>query len=107
MINEAERFKRFDELQSGTMDARHMLESFAFNIKEILHDDSIANNISETDHSKVSRKTEEIIRWLQDHPSANINECKRLQVELEEIAGPIMAKMYGTGEISVAFSLYN
>ena len=102
MVKEAEQFKEDDERKKEEVESRNGLESYAYQVKQTLDDDKLKNSFTEEDRSNITNKSDEIISWLDNNLSANIEELKEKQKELENVFNPIMQRVYqnSTGEMS-------
>lgn len=96
MVEEAERFKQDDENHRETVEARNGLENYAYNLKNSLTDEKLADKFSEDDKKTLLDKVEENISWLDANHDATKESCQERQKELESLANPIMQKVYGS-----------
>merc|ERR1719384_2241576 len=78
--------------------AKNGLESFAYQVRNACDDPKMKDLISEDDKTKVIAKVDEIVKWVDDNPSAETEEFEAKQKELEEIWKPIMMAAYSQGE---------
>merc|ERR1712012_365455 len=60
-------------------------------------DDKLKSKISESDLKTIS-KCEETIKWLDQNQSAEVDEFKHKQSEIEGICNPIVSKLYQQGQ---------
>uniref|UniRef100_A0A7S4L3Y3 Endoplasmic reticulum chaperone BIP n=1 Tax=Guillardia theta TaxID=55529 RepID=A0A7S4L3Y3_GUITH len=97
MVREAERFKEEDERQRKKVEARNALENYAYSLKNTLNDDKVAGKIDESDKSSLTAKIEETISWLEANHGAAPEEYEAKQKALEQVAMPIMTKLYSAG----------
>ncbi len=96
MVEEAERFKQDDENHRETVEAKNGLENYAYNLKNSLTDEKLADKFSEDDKKTLLDKVEENISWLDANHDATKESCQERQKELESLANPIMQKVYGS-----------
>jgi len=94
MVNDAEKFKADDEKQKERISAKNGLESYCFNMKSTLEDETMKGKITEDDRKKISDKCEEAIKWLDVNQLGEVDEFKDKQKEVEAICNPIIAKLY-------------
>jgi len=94
MVNEAEKYKAQDEEQKERISAKNHLESYAFQMKSTMEDEKLKDKISEEDKKAVLDKCKEVIDWLDMNQSATKEEFEHQQKEIENIANPIMTKLY-------------
>lgn len=59
-----------------------------------MKDEKIKTALSEDDRNKVEKAVDEVIQWLDSHSSAEAEDYKNKQKELEAVFHPIMTKMY-------------
>ena len=97
MVKEAERFKEQDERQRKRADARNSLENYAYSLKNSLGEDKVAGKLSEDDKKAVDAKVAETIAWLESNSNAEAEEFEARQKALEQVAMPIMTKLYSAG----------
>lgn len=100
MVEESEKFKADDEKQKERIDAKNGLESYCFNIKSNIEDSKLKEKIPETDRNMVFDKCNETIAWLERNQTADVEEFKYKQKELETIFNPIITKLYSNNESS-------
>jgi len=98
MVNDAEKFKAEDDQQKERISAKNGLESYCFNMKSTVEDDKLKGKISESDLKTISDKCEETIKWLDQNQSAEVDEFKHKQSEIEGICNPIVSKLYQQGQ---------
>merc|ERR1712172_466180 len=98
MVADAEKFKAEDDQQKERISAKNGLESYCFNMKSTVEDDKFKGKISESDLKTISEKCQETIGWLDQNQTAEIDEYKHKQKEIEGICNPIISKLYQQGE---------
>jgi len=98
MVQDSEKFKAEDEKQKERIDAKNQLESYCFNIKSTLDDDKLSEKISAQDKSSCLAKCNETISWLDKNQTAETEEFKQKQKELENVFSPITQKLYSNGQ---------
>lgn len=94
MVNDAEKYKAEDEKNRGRIEAKNSLESYLYSLKNSLRDETIQSKISPEDLAKLNGKIEESSKWLDSNTMAEKDEFEHQQKELENVAAPIMAKLY-------------
>ena len=95
MVNESEKFKADDEKQKERIDAKNGLESYCFNMKSTIEDSNIKEKIDESERKMIVDRCNETVSWLERNQTAEVEEFKDKQKELEAIFNPIMKKLYG------------
>merc|ERR1719322_1766450 len=98
MVADAEKFKAEDEKQKEKISAKNGLESYCFNMKSTVEDDKLKDKISEADRKTITDKCSETISWLDQNQSAEVDEFKHKQSEIEGICNPIVSKLYQQGQ---------
>jgi len=94
MVADAEKFKAEDEKQKEKISAKNGLESYCFNMKSTVEDDKLKDKISEADRKTITDKCSETISWLDQNQTAEVDEYKHKQSEIEGICNPIVSKLY-------------
>merc|ERR1712178_435770 len=99
MVEEAEQFAEEDKKVKDRIDGRNGLEGYCHNLKNTLEDEEkgIADKLSEEDKEKVEEAVKETLEWLDDNQEAEKEEFEAKQKELEQIANPIIQKVYQAG----------
>jgi len=95
MVNEAEKYKAEDEAAAARIQAKNGLESYAYNLRNSITDEKLADKFDPADKSKLESSVNETISWLDASQEASKEEYEGKQKELESIANPIMQKLYG------------
>jgi len=98
MVADAEKFKAEDDQQKERISAKNGLESYCFNMKSTVEDDKFKDKISESERQTISDKCQETIGWLDQNQTAEIDEYKHKQKEIEGICNPIVSKLYQQGQ---------
>merc|ERR1711998_224431 len=95
----AEKFAEEDKKVKDRIDGRNGLECYLYNLKNTLEDEEkgIADKLSEEDKEKVEEAVKETLEWLDDNQEAEKEEFEAKQKELEQIANPIIQKVYQAG----------
>merc|ERR1712053_68588 len=85
MVDESEKFRADDEKQKERIDAKNGLESYCFNMKSTIEDSNIKEKIDESERKMIVDKCSETISWLERNQTAEVEEFKDKQKELEAI----------------------
>ena len=97
MVDDAEKFAEEDKLVKETTEAKNSLESYAYSLKRQIDDkEQLGGKISEEDKEKIQNIVDEKLEWLRDHDEATAEEFNAVRKEIEEVANPIVAKLYGS-----------
>ena len=95
MVSEAEKYKKEDEEAAARITAKNALESYAYNLRNTLQDDKLADKFDAADKSKLQTAVDETISWLDASQEGSKEEYEEKQKELEATANPIMSRLYG------------
>lgn len=82
MVNDAEQYKAEDEKQKERIGAKNNLESYCFNMKSTLEDEKLKDKIGEDDKETITKKCDEIIKWLDANQLADVDEFQDKQKEV-------------------------
>jgi len=94
MVAEAEKFAADDKKQADRVAAKNGLEGYAYQLKSTCDDEKLADKLSADDKKLIQDKASEVIEWLDNNQTAEIDEFEDKKKELESVANPIMTKMY-------------
>jgi heat shock protein 5 len=97
MVREAEEFAEQDKEVKRRIDSKNGLESYLFNLKNMLDDDSdtgVGGKISESEKEELENEINEALDWLDDNQEAEADDYEDKQKEVEAIANPIMREIY-------------
>merc|ERR1712095_214753 len=94
MVAEAEKFKEDDDKQKERIAAKNGLESYCFNMESTLDDKNISEKIPQDDKNTISEKCNEALNWLDNNQTAEVDEFKDKQKEVESVCNPIITKLY-------------
>ncbi|KAG6903224.1 Homospermidine synthase 1 [Termitomyces sp. Mi166 len=95
MVQQAEQYKAEDEAAAARIAAKNSLESYAYNLRNSITDEKLADKFDAGDKAKLEGAVNETISWLDASQEASKEEYESKQKELEGIANPIMQKLYG------------
>ncbi|RKP27843.1 heat shock protein 70 family [Syncephalis pseudoplumigaleata] len=94
MVSEAEKYKAEDEAAAARISSKNAYESYAYNLRNSLQDEKVGGKLEAADKEKLTKTVDEAINWLDDNQEADKEEYESRQKELEEVANPIMMKLY-------------
>jgi len=97
MVEEAEKHADEDKKIKSRIDARNALESYAYSLKNTVNDSEKGGKLSAEDKKALEEAVDETTSWLDDHQEAEEEEYQAKQKELENVANPIIKKIYGSG----------
>lgn len=96
MLAEAEKYREDDEKQKEKIAARNQLESYIFGCKQAV-EEAPAGKLSDSDKQQVKSKCSAAMSWLDANNLAEKEEFDHQLKELQQVCGPIMAKMHSAG----------
>jgi len=97
MVREAEQYKQDDEKQKEKIEAKNGLENYAYSLRNTVRDDKVASKLSSDDKEALNKIIDDTIHWLDANQSAEKEEYESKQKELEQVAMPIMTRLYQQG----------
>ena len=92
MVDDAEKFKKDDEELKEKIEAKNGLENYAYQLKNSVSDEKLKDKIEEGDRKTIEEKADDAISFCDGEHSKEEYESKKK--ELEDVANPIMAKLY-------------
>ena len=95
MVKEAETFKEQDDKMKEKVDAKNDLESYTYQLKSAADDEK--NTLEEEDRKTIKDKVNSVMEWLETAQSAEKEEIDSMKKDLEDVAKPIMQKLYAAG----------
>eukprot|EP00731_Ephydatia_muelleri_P022399 Em0014g990a len=99
MVKDAEKYKSQDEEHKAKIAAKNQLESYTFQLKSTMEEETVKSKLSEEDRKKVLDKVGEVSSWLDRNQTAEKGEFEDKQKELEKVCMPIMTKLYQAGGV--------
>ena len=75
-----------DEAAAARISAKNGLESYAYNLRNSLNDEKLADKFEAADKSKLETAVNEAIKWLDASQEGSKEEYEEKQKELEGIA---------------------
>ena len=97
MLQDAEDHAEEDRKLKERLDARNGLESYLFNIKNTLEDESLVDKVSAQDRKELLDSIEETLDLMEENNKADKETYEKWQKEIESIANPIMQRFYSAG----------
>jgi heat shock protein 1/8 len=91
------RYAEEDAAAAERITARNGLESYAYNLRNSLQDDKLADKWQGDDKTTLQTAVDECISWLDASSEGSKEEFEEHQKELEATANPIMSRLYGAG----------
>ena len=94
MVNEAEKYKKDDELQRERISAKNSLESYCFNMKQTIEDEKLASKITADEKKSILDACDSALKWLDSNQTAEKDEFEHKLKEVEKTCSPIITKLY-------------
>merc|ERR1712198_712453 len=94
MVEGSEKFKAEDNIQKEKIEAKNHLESYCFNIKSTLEDNSLKDKISDEERNAALEMCNETLSWSDKNQMAGTEEYKDRQNQLENSFKPVIQKLY-------------
>ena len=94
LVKEAERFKKEDDKVRERIEARNALEQYAYQVRSTMKEEKLKDKFSEEEKRKVNEKVDEVLKWCNEHPSADKYEYEGKLKEVEDVFNPIMRNVY-------------
>ncbi|KAJ6630718.1 heat shock protein 70 [Mycena sp. CBHHK59/15] len=86
MVDEAEKYKAEDEAAAARIQAKNGLESYAYNLRNSITDEKLADKFEAGDKSRLESAVNDAIKWLDASQEGSKEEYEEKQKELEAIA---------------------
>jgi len=98
MVKEAEENAEEDKKAADRVTSRNGLESYCYNLKNQLDDEKgLGGKLDADDKETVSKAVQEALDWLEGNQSADAEDFKAKQKEVEKEVNPIISKVYQAG----------
>ncbi|KXN69138.1 Cro r II [Conidiobolus coronatus NRRL 28638] len=98
MVKEAEDFADEDKLVKEKIEAKNVFENYLYSLKTQVNDKKLADKLSADDKKTILDAVNEKLDWLSEHSQTAAKEdIEEQKSEVEEIANPIISKIYGAG----------
>ena len=95
MVDDAAAFEEEDKMLKERVEARNNLESYSYSLKRQIDDkEQLGGKINDDDKESIQSIVDEKLEWLRDHEQATALEFNAIKKEIEEVANPIIAKLY-------------
>ena len=97
LVQEAERYKSEDEANRARVEAKNALENYAFQVRNSLNDEKLAEKLSEGDKKKITDAVSATTKWLDSNQQAEKEEFEEKQKVLETLVTPLFSSAGGAG----------
>eukprot|EP00850_Spirogloea_muscicola_P016355 SM000132S26870 [mRNA] locus=s132:158685:161750:- [translate_table: standard] len=95
MVQDAEKYKEEDAEARKKVEAKNQLENYVYNLRNTLRDENVAGKLDSSDRERIENAIQEALNWLERNQLADVEEFEDQQRQVENIANPIITKMYG------------
>lgn len=97
MVEEAKEREEEDRMLKERVDARNSLESYAYQIRNMLQDEEGAGSkLPDADKEEIQAAVKDVLDWLDINQTPSKEEADEKYHELEKIVQPIFTKLYGS-----------
>jgi len=76
------------------VEAKNSLEQYAYTLKQSITEEGVKDKLSDGDKKTIENACEEAIRWVESNSDATKDAFEAQRKKLEEVAMPIMSKIY-------------
>ena len=90
MCNDAEKYKEEDEAYMKKVQTMNEFEAMVYNVRSTLDDDKCT--VSDEDKTKIKEKVEEIISWIDNNKTAELEEIEAKSKEFMDACVPLYAE---------------
>merc|ERR1712205_117371 len=100
LSQEAEEFAEEDKKMKEKIDARNGLETYAYNLRNQIEDEEkLGGKLDESDKESIEDAVADALEWLEENgDDADADEINEKLKELEGVANPIVASVYGSAD---------
>jgi len=98
MVKDAERYAEEDKKAKEKVEAKNGLEQYAYTLKQSITEEGVKDKLSDGDKKTIETACEEAIRWIESHGDAPKEDFEVQKKKLEEVAMPIMSKIYADAQ---------
>ena len=100
MIDDAEKYAEEDKALKERTEARNELEQYAYSLKRQVEDkETLGGKLSDEEKEQITTIADEKLDWLKENEEADTDEFKAAKKEIEDVATPIISKLYQNGDM--------
>lgn len=96
MVADAEKFKAEDDEIREKIEAKNTLENYCFHLRTSTND--VKDKLTKEDVKVIDEKVTETLKWMEQNDSETKEVYEEKRKELENVANPIMMKLYGNDD---------
>ena len=104
MLKEAEENAESDKKERQRVEAKNQLESYLYSLRNTLDDETMKEKIVGEDREKLSASVTAALAWLEENPASEKETYDEKRKEVEDVANPILTKVYAAAGGSPAGS---
>lgn len=97
LVQEAERYKSEDEANRARVEAKNALENYAFQVRNSVNEEKLAEKLSEEDKKKINDAVTATTKWLDSNQQAEKEEFEEKQRALEALVTPVFSSAAEAG----------
>jgi L1 cell adhesion molecule like protein len=97
MVASAEQYAEEDKKRMERVEAKNDLESYMYNARNTLNEESAKAKISEDELKSTKDLIQSGMTWLEEHQEAELEEFKAEKKRIEELVRPVLMKLYAEG----------
>jgi len=94
MVASAEQYAEEDKKRMERVEAKNDLESYMYNARNTLNEESAKAKISEDELKSTKDLIQSGMTWLEEHQEAELEEFKAEKKRIEELVRPVLMKLY-------------
>lgn len=96
MVQDSEKYSEQDKLIKEKIEERNKLENYAYRLKnEVDDEEKLGGKLDDESKSKIRQAADAAIEFLDSNEDASVSDLKDQYKALLDIAGPLVAKIYG------------
>jgi L1 cell adhesion molecule like protein len=97
MVNDAKKYEEEDKQAREKIEAKNGLENYAYSLRNTLEEPGMKDKINAGDRESLTKAIDATIKWMESNQLAEKEEFEHKQKELEQVAMPIISKLYQGG----------
>jgi len=97
MVNDAKKYEEEDKQAREKIEAKNGLENYAYSLRNTLEEPGMKDKIDAGDRESLTKAIDATIKWMEANQLAEKEEFEHKQKELEQVAMPIITKLYQGG----------
>lgn len=95
MVREAEEFAEEDKKMKEKIDARNRLETYLYNMKNIINDgEKLGKKLESDEKEKIEEVIKEGLEWMDESLNGEKEDYDEKFKEVEDVCNPIIAAVY-------------